>query len=132
MTESTALPKGTDFLPRTAIARGVFILAEELRALQRPLESMNFKVFALSPGLKEEQIALLLAQRVLVTNKASDFQEIAAICECSIIEIGNIDRGALLLSKEISQTWTRLGLKHKQPFLLRLYLDAEPVLTDIE
>lgn len=93
MTESTALPKGADFLRRIAIARGVFILAEELRALQRRLESMNFKVFALSPGLSEEQLAPLIAQRILVTNRASDFQEFAAIYECSIIEIGNIDPG---------------------------------------
>jgi hypothetical protein len=94
--------------------RGVIILAEELRGLRRPLESVNFKVFALSSDLREEQIAPLLAQRVLVTDRASVFQEIAAIVECSIIEVGDIDRGAILLSKEISESWTRLGLKHKK------------------
>ncbi len=86
----------------------------------------------LSPGLEEEEIAPLLAQRVLVTNSASNFQEFAAIYEFSIIEAGNTNQDPLLLAKQISETWTRLGLKHKQPFLLQLYRDAEPVLADIE
>jgi hypothetical protein len=121
-----------NFHPRIAMARGVLMLDENLLALQQPLEQKNFKVYTVKTGMKDEQIAPLLAHRIFVTNNAKDFRESAAVYEFSIIDTANALQDPQTLARQISDAWIQMSLKGKQPFILRLMKQGDPVLEQVE
>jgi hypothetical protein len=61
---------GASFRTHMAMARGVMILNENTLFLQEPLEKKNFCVYRVQAGMKDQQIAPLLARRIFVTNNA--------------------------------------------------------------
>jgi hypothetical protein len=93
----------SSFQPHMAMARGVLILDENVLFLQTLLERKNFKVYTVPRGAMDEQIAPLLAHRVLVTNNIGDFFEVAAIHEFSIIDTSNARQDPITLAAEISE-----------------------------
>jgi hypothetical protein len=114
------------------MARGVLIVDEHLLTLIPSLEDKRFKVYSLARGICDDQIGPLLAHRVLVASNGEAFREAAAIHEFSIIDTANYDQDTSALAREISRAWMRLGLRRKQPFMLKLMRAGEPVLSDIE
>jgi len=118
--------------PRLAMARGVLILDENLLFLQKPLEAKNFKVYTLPRGLKDEQIAPLLAHRIFVTNNAEDFRQEAPEKEFSIIDTSGALQDPEALAKQISRLWIGLKLNTQRPFVLKLRRDGSGVLEPIE
>ena len=123
---------GTSFQPHMAMARAVLILDENTLFLQEPLEKRNFRVYTVRHGMKDEQIAPLLAHRIFVTNNSRDFLSAAAIFEFSIIDTSNAYQDPASLAEEISEAWIAMKLKGKQPFVLRLNRETPPTLESVD
>jgi hypothetical protein len=120
-----------DLPHETATSRGVLVV-DGLPELIPLLAKKRFIVFPFTEGATEDEIGQLLAHRVLITGRLERFRENAAINEYSIIDIADYDHDAPSLAAEISRLWAVLGLKHKQGFVLRLHLDSQPDLDEIE
>jgi hypothetical protein len=123
---------GAAFQPHTAMARGVLILNENTLFLQEPLEKRNFRVYTVKRGMKNEQIAPLLAHRIFVTNNPKDFLSAAAIYEFSMIDTSNAYQDPTSLAEEVSEAWIAMKLKGKQPFVLRLNRGGAPSLESVD
>jgi hypothetical protein len=114
------------------MARGVLILDEHLYQLEQPLAQKNFKVYRVTSGMQDDQIAKELAHRILVTNNAADFREAAAIHEFSIIDTRSTLKDPAVLAEQISRVWIEAELRSKQPFYARLNQDGTATVTSIE
>jgi len=112
-------------------ARGVLVVHDRPE-LFGPLMKMSFMVFPLPHDVNKEEIGPLLAHRVLVSDSVDLYREAAAIYEFSIIDIANYDHDAPSLAGEISRLWMKLGLKHKQGFVLSLRREGEPSFEEVE
>jgi hypothetical protein len=132
-----------NFHPDVAHARAVMVVDEDLSALIPLLEDLRFRVFSLMPGITENrmadsnmadlEIAHLLCNRILVTQRAGEFRYAAPVHESSIIDIAECVRDDIAsVAYEISQHWNQLRLRDKQPFTLRLRRDGVPVLENLE
>jgi hypothetical protein len=74
-----------------------------------------------------------LCNRIRVTRRAEVFRYAAPIHEFSVIDVAECPQDDLAsMAQEISQQWTQLGLRDKQPFILRLRCDGVPVREDLE
>jgi hypothetical protein len=118
--------------PRFAMARGVLVLDENLFFLKDELENKRFKVRFVKEGQTDEEIISDLTHRILVTNNPKDFLRAAPIEEFSIIDTTNAVKDAKVLATQISNAFTDLELKSKQPFLLQLKKSGKPVLRLID
>lgn len=131
-----------NFHPQVALARAVMVVDEDLSAVIPLLEDLGFRVFSLMPGIDETrmaptmadlEIAHLLCNRILVTRRAEVFRYAAPVHEFSIIDVADCFQDDLAsVAYEMSQHWSQLKLRHKQPFTLRLRRDGVPVLEDLE
>ena len=65
----------------------------------------------MSAALTDEEAAALLMQRVLVTNSAEAFREMAAIHEFSLIDTLKAGHDPDGVAKQISSAWSKLRLK---------------------
>jgi hypothetical protein len=123
---------GAAFQPHMALARAILILEENTLFLLEHLEKRNFRVYTVKNDLKDEQIAPLLAHRVLVTNNPRDFLSAAAIYEFSMIDTSNAYQDPTSLAQEISDAWITMKLKGKQPFVLHLNRGGAPSLESVD
>jgi hypothetical protein len=132
-----------NFHPDVALARAVMVVDEDLLELIPLLKNLAFRVFSLMPGITENrmahstmadlEIAHLLCNRILVTQRAGEFRYAAPVHEFSIIDIAECLQDDLAsVAYEISQHWNQLRLRDKQPFTLRLRRDGVPVLENLE
>jgi hypothetical protein len=132
-----------NFHPDVVLARAVMVVDEDLSALIPLLEDLGFRVFSFMPGINEErmahstlddlEIAHLLCNRILVSRRAREFRYAAPVHEFSVIDVAECPQDDLAsVAQEISQQWTQLRLRDKQPFTLRLRRDGVPVLEDLE
>jgi hypothetical protein len=123
---------GAAFQPHMAMARAILILDENTSFLKESLEKLNFRVYIVKSGLKDEQTAPLLAHRIFVTNDPKDFLSAAAIYEFSIIDMSNAYQDPTSLAQEISDAWITMKLKGKQPFVLHLNRGRGPSLESVD
>ena len=132
-----------NFHSQMALARAVMVVDEDLSALIPLLEDLGFRVFSLMPGIDANrmedttmddlEIAHLLCNRILVTRRAREFRYAAPVHEFSIVDVAECLQDDLAsVAYEISQHWTQLRLRDKQPFTLRVRRDGVPVLEDLE
>jgi hypothetical protein len=114
---------------RSAIARGVLVVDEDVQALASALRGANIKVVVLPPETKDEKIKEeLLYHRIMVTRNSADFIHDAPIHEYGVISLANLsvvdtapeyakNKTAQMISKALSDynLWSK-GAK----FLLEL------------
>jgi len=121
-----------EFETGMAVARGVLVVEEAISFLKTPLQSMNFIVFSTQSARTDAGLAALLTQRVMVTDNAEEFRERAAIYEFSIIDIARAKQNREQIAQQISVDWSRLRLKSKHSYILRLASDGESILEAVE
>jgi hypothetical protein len=132
-----------NFHPHVALARAVMVVHEDPSALIPLLEDLGFRVFSLMPGIDDNriagsnmddmEIAHLLCNRILVTRRSKKSRYAAPVHEFSIIDIAEcVQDDPASVAYKISQHWNQLKLRDKQPFILRLKHDSQPMLEDLE
>ncbi len=103
---------------KTTPYRAILILDTGLEHLYRPLRDKDFWPLALTSGLSESQLQVLLGQRVLVTRAPERFLRIAAESEAAVIDASGLDNDDIVSA--IEGAWSALRLSGKFYFLLRL------------
>lgn len=125
---------------RSAMARGVLVLDENVLGLAPALMEANIKVVKIPAGVKDAEIIQnYLYHRIIVTKNAKDFLEEAPVHEFGIISLEglkfldsspsfSVNKTARLISQAISEygLWTK-GAK----FLLELREDGKHVLREL-
>jgi hypothetical protein len=126
---------------RSAMARGVLVVDEDVQALASALRGANIKVVVPPSGMKDEKIKEeLLYHRIIVTRNSADFIHDAPIHEYGVISLANLsfvdsnpeyakNKTAQMISKALSDysLWSK-GAK----FLLELSDDGNHGLRELE
>lgn len=113
------------------VKRGVLILDEGLRSLERSLKSRNFWVHMISAVPTELQMDLL-THRVLITENSKKFLETAVIHEFGFIDIADATKEPEELAGIISREWLAGSLRARQPFIARISAAGSVSLRHIE
>jgi hypothetical protein len=130
----------TQILSRKTLARGVFVLDENLFGLGPALRDANTKVVQLAAAWSDAEVKeSLLPHRVMVTSNPHAFVDDAPVYEYGVVTLGKLksidtspsyrtNRTVQLLLKAMSQygLWAK-GAK----FLLELRDDGSHVLSDL-
>jgi hypothetical protein len=114
------------------VARGVLVVEEGLKALERALQLRNFKVFTVSANPTDEQMANLLTHRVLVTENSEDLMEPAVVHEFCVIDTGHATKNPETVADIISREWLAGSLRARQPYLARINADGSVTVREIE
>ncbi len=125
---------------RSAMARGVLVVDEDVQALAAALRGANIKVIVPTTGSKDEKIKEeILFHRIIVTRNAADFIHDAPVHEYGIISLAHLsfiaptpeyakNKTAQMISQALSDysLWSK-GAK----FLLELHDDGNHGLREL-
>jgi hypothetical protein len=123
--------------PKTGVR---LVVDEPLLSLIPFLESQQFCVLALEPGMEDQmarpsmhnELDSLLSEGILVTNRAEAFRHAAAVNGFSIIDIAEYSADPQILTEEIAARWVDLHVRGRVPYILRLNRHGRPLIERVE
>ena len=125
--------------PVLGMARGTVVVDENARELIPALKLANLHVFTPPPGMKDEDLAPLVAGRILITKNPRDFIEHAPVYDFGIIALDKLkfvdpspdlatNQTVRLINKALSQ----LSLFSRRTcFYCTLHDTGKPTLEDL-